>query len=501
MGMLVKPVFFLSVFIAIAAYGADKYPARRNNSQIQSSPRIKVFFSQSTDRRFAGAEPAHGNSELSELAIEQIDRAEHSLDICYYSFTHIGMAYAIHRAFKRGVRVRFIFESDNITDEIVFLRDMGIPAISDRAGGQSGQGAMHNKFIIVDHRDTTSIADDYLWVGSANASYSAATRNAENMLLIQDYHLCAAYTKEFEEMWGSHTDNPDGQKSRFGTRKKDNTPHVFEVDGTTIEVYFSPSDRTEQKIISTLQNADRSVYFCMLIFTSNGIENTLREKWHFSQEFYLKGVLEKENVNSSGSAFYNMQGRGRNGWERPADVLEDRLADFLHHKYCIIDARYKTSDPVVITGSHNWTHAADSKNDENTLIIHSERIADLYLQEFAQRYHESGGNGPFVQVDKRHKKVEIDDDLGQNYPNPFNAGTVIPVYLQPSGPGRENVFIDIYNINGKRVKRLPVFTHVNKTKLEWDGTDQNSRKVASGVYFAVLTGSRIYRTIKLLYLQ
>ncbi|MCU0613306.1 MAG: hypothetical protein MUE60_16160, partial [Candidatus Eisenbacteria bacterium] len=53
----------------------------------------------------------------------------------------------------------------------------------------------------------------------------------------------------------------------------------------------------------------------------------------------------------------------------------------------------------VITGSHNWSSSAETTNDENTLIIHSPVIANLYLQEFAARYHAAGGNQPLVPVD------------------------------------------------------------------------------------------------------
>ena len=54
----------------------------------------------------------------------------------------------------------------------------------------------------------------------------------------------------------------------------------------------------------------------------------------------------------------------------------------LHHKYCIVDHSEPLSDPTVVTGSHNWSTTAETTNDENTLVIHDERIANLYFQEF-----------------------------------------------------------------------------------------------------------------------
>lgn len=57
----------------------------------------------------------------------------------------------------------------------------------------------------------------------------------------------------------------------------------------------------------------------------------------------------------------------------------------------IIDGEHPDSDPIVITGSHNWSSSAENVSDENTLIIHNARVANLYLQEFMARYKEAAG--------------------------------------------------------------------------------------------------------------
>ena len=46
------------------------------------------------------------------------------------------------------------------------------------------------------------------------------------------------------------------------------------------------------------------------------------------------------------------------------------------------------SDPTVITGSHNWSTNAEDNSDEYTLIIHDNTIANIYLQEFTERFNE-----------------------------------------------------------------------------------------------------------------
>ena len=45
----------------------------------------------------------------------------------------------------------------------------------------------------------------------------------------------------------------------------------------------------------------------------------------------------------------------------------------VHDKFAVIDVN--GADPVVITGSYNWTASGADDNDENTLIIHNPQVA------------------------------------------------------------------------------------------------------------------------------
>ena len=58
----------------------------------------------------------------------------------------------------------------------------------------------------------------------------------------------------------------------------------------------------------------------------------------------------------------------------------------MHHKLVIIDADYPEADPIVLTGSHNWSTNAESVNDENTVVVHDARVANLYRQEIWGRF-------------------------------------------------------------------------------------------------------------------
>jgi hypothetical protein len=86
----------------------------------------------------------------------------------------------------------------------------------------------------------------------------------------------------------------------------------------------------------------------------------------------------------------------------------------------------------------------------------------------------------------------------QNYPNPFNLSTVIKYSL----PEDCRVKIAIYNIRGQRVKQL-VNEHqkAGHKSVVWDGTNDNEKAVASGVYFYRIQASDFVSTKKMLLLK
>jgi hypothetical protein len=124
----------------------------------------------------------------------------------------------------------------------------------------------------------------------------------------------------------------------------------------------------------------------------------------------------------------------------------------LHHKYAIVDAEPFGYTASVITGSHNWSSSAENSNDENTLIIQNDQVANFYLQEFAARYYEAGGTDSINIVTSVESENEIPTQFSllQNYPNPFNPVTVIRFEV----PFSQRVELTVYDVLGSKVKEL-----------------------------------------------
>ena len=94
----------------------------------------------------------------------------------------------------------------------------------------------------------------------------------------------------------------------------------------------------------------------------------------------MQGIIEQ--VNTTGSEYQYLTDAG-------IDVRSHTgVQHIMHHKYAIIDQALASSDPLVITGSHNWSAAAENSNDENTVFYYNQNIANQYYQEFIERYNE-----------------------------------------------------------------------------------------------------------------
>lgn len=88
----------------------------------------------------------------------------------------------------------------------------------------------------------------------------------------------------------------------------------------------------------------------------------------------------------------------------------------------------------------------------------------------------------------------------QNYPNPFNPSTVIK--CQVPDISNQDVELAIYNLKGQKIKSFPIPpSQLPNFSITWDGTDDLSQPVPSGVYFYRLKAGDLTRTSKMLLLK
>jgi len=479
-----------------------------STASLGSSGQINVYFNKSVDSSLARPDTAQGNADLVDRLLKRIDGAQSTIDCALYSISgSVGerIAQALVQAQNRHVGVRMIIEKDNLghgTGDVMndIITPAGIPWIADDFDpANGGVGLHHNKFIVVDARGGADQA--WVWTGSWNPTDPGTNDDMQNVIEIQDQALAGAYTLEFNEMWGSDSGAPDASHARFGARKLDNTPHIFNINGTRVECYFSPSDRTTSQIINALNRADHSVNLALMTFTRSDIAAALKVRRAAGVK--VRAILD--NKTDSGSQFNFLES---NGIEARLDPDPNAL---LHHKYAVIDAEQNAGLPAqwVITGSHNWTSAAENSNNENTLIVQNDRVANQYLQEFAARYRDSGGADDIVlRVERVNDQLPERPSLSQNYPNPFSAKGGSAFGGNPSTTisyelaSESMVSLKVFNILGEEVATL---ADGRQTKgphlLQWNGRDRSGALCSSGVYLYRLQAGTFTETRRMLLIK
>jgi phosphatidylserine/phosphatidylglycerophosphate/cardiolipin synthase-like enzyme len=280
--------------------------------------------------------------------IEAIGAAQQSIDIAIYNLTIEAMGDALIAAHRRGVVVRLVMESEAMERPVPqrLLRE-GIPI-----QGDNREGLMHNKFVVIDGQE--------VWSGSLNFSPGAVNNDFNNLVRLRSQRMAQNYSVAFNEMF---------VEGLFGPSKRANTPYPrVDIDGTLVEVYFSPDDGVASYVADAVGAANTSIDFMVYSFTSDEIGAAVRER--AADGVQVRGVFDASQRQSNiGTEFDPMQAAG-------LDVRLDGISGLLHHKVIIIDGR------TVITGSYNFSANAERNNDENLLIIHSPEIGARYLQEF-----------------------------------------------------------------------------------------------------------------------
>lgn len=340
------------------------------STESNSTGEMKIFFNRAVDNSVStgvDAEYRTGAQIVNEI-VSHIDNAQTSVDMCVYNINQLSIVVALNAAITRGVVVRYIANSGTLNSAL----DGSIVPVEFPNLKLNGSALMHNKFMIVDQ---DSENESWVMSGSMNMTSNNISDDFNNILFIQDQALAKGYTLEFNEMWGGPDQTPNIFSVKVGDQKTDNTPHNFIIGGDLVESYFSPSDNTTNAIAGSLLTADNDVQFAVLSFTMNDMRDALINRNNNGVD--VRGLIE--NINDIGGDYDALVAAGVNVKAHPETYD-------IHHKYAIIDANDPASDPQVVTGSHNWSAGAENSNDENTLIIHSPIVANIFLQEFEARW-------------------------------------------------------------------------------------------------------------------
>ena len=418
-----------------------------------SSGKMNAYFNHSVDHAVATDELAIYTPNIIDTIISYIDAAQQSLDITMYEAENQAIVDAINAADDRGVTVRVISD-DMGTNELFDGLNTNISYLEGNA-----TGIMHDKFFIIDREDV-----DNAWVltGSMNHTVNNLGWDYNNIITIQDQSLARAYTLEFQEMWGSDGAQFDLANSKFGNEKSNNTPHHFSINNIPVELYFSPTDGTAQRITEAIDAAESELAFAILVFTENALGTAVKNA--YDRGVTTQGIIDYVEFNGSEYDFLLANNIDVQDYQND-DGSQWPDGPTLHHKYAVIDYAQGSTTPLLITGSHNWSASANSIHDENTLLIYDHRMANIYYQEFSARF--------------------------QGFTDATNDLKIDPLEISPN-PFAEQLNFEVPE-NGNLVVSDLAGRVLFQQKISEGSNQLNTENWMSGIYFVKFVGENTQR--------
>lgn len=150
-------------------------------------------------------------------------------------------------------------------------------------------------------------------------------------------------------------------------------PHNTGAIGTW-QVYFSPYGGATQAIVRELRGAHKSILVQAYSFTSAPIAKALVDA--FRRGVDVQVILDQSQVTARYSSADFLAYAG-------IPVRIDSEHTIAHNKVMVIDGE------TVITGSFNFTKAAEEKNAENLLILRDKSLASRYSENWERHARHS----------------------------------------------------------------------------------------------------------------
>jgi phosphatidylserine/phosphatidylglycerophosphate/cardiolipin synthase-like enzyme len=134
-----------------------------------------------------------------------------------------------------------------------------------------------------------------------------------------------------------------------------------------IKVLFSPNAGCQEAVVREIAQAQKTIDIAMYNLTTREISQELIKAKERGVQ--IRVFLDQGEANGRYS-------KARYLLDKGIDVRFYSGTGLMHNKFAVID------NGVLITGSFNWTAAAERENQENLLIITDENVVKQYLQRF-----------------------------------------------------------------------------------------------------------------------
>jgi phosphatidylserine/phosphatidylglycerophosphate/cardiolipin synthase-like enzyme len=322
---------------------------------------------------------------LEEALVAFIGRAtddRYALRAAVYEFTFDPVLEAFKVAHEAGADVKIAYHDLGEVGE--GDRDaIDEAGITDLMIGRSKVNISHNKFVVL-LKDGKPAA---VWTGSTNITPGGVFGHANVGHQINDPAVAAAYLAYWEQI----SENPSRKAISAYDDAKPKIPKGRPRAGLT--TIFSPRSNIEPLnwYVRLADSATQGVF----LTAAFGLQEEIKPAF-FGDRDYLRYLLldtdegetdalkgDPDNIVTAGA--YAGTGAFRTWIAKGIYPLNGHV-HYIHTKLMIIDPL--TDDPIVITGSGNWSNESCEKNDENMVVIRGDkRVADIYLTEFMRLFN------------------------------------------------------------------------------------------------------------------
>lgn len=140
---------------------------------------------------------------------------------------------------------------------------------------------------------------------------------------------------------------------------------------TICDLCFSPQESCDQKLISYLDTAEKTLDIAIYSLTLDGIGKSIRRAQKRGVKIRIIADYKSSFIKSSIVNELKDDGIPLHLWS--GENSQDGL---MHHKFAIIDGQ------IIQTGSYNYSQNATSRNAENQIYMSDRSTIKKYQQEF-----------------------------------------------------------------------------------------------------------------------
>ncbi|SDP47381.1 Phosphatidylserine/phosphatidylglycerophosphate/cardiolipin synthase [Mucilaginibacter sp. OK268] len=364
------------------------------------------------------------------------------LRCCFYEFIFPEVLQALKDAHASGADVKIIYDSrhektknDKAIETAGIPREMMIRRTADPAFLQ------HNKYMVL-LEDEQPVA---VSTGSTNITEKAIFGHCNTLHIVRDPAIAENYLKHWE---GLESD-PLNEAARANAIAIKQDPKIVSSGTTTL---FSPRPGTKVlKLYSQLIANSQRLVCGMFPFSFNkGIKSAITQDTEHLKYIIIDKKTKNTTLVTNDVDNVIIYGGSYDeplyGWAQEVDSGELFYSgvNFIHNKVILIDPL--SDDPIVITGSANFSDNSILRNDENTMVIRGDRdVADSYFTEFARIFNHYASRQDTIKL------------------KPHNTATNYNPSILETNPA--NWTASFYKSTALKFKRRDMFSAMNATVI------------------------------------